>query len=316
MSPHSPKPALRMRTVRSVSELRSQLAPARREGLTIGLVPTMGALHDGHLSLMRRARERCDVVVVSLFVNPAQFDERSDLERYPRDERRDGELAERAGADVLFAPPVAEVYPPGFATTVEVRRRERAPRGRGTRRRALPRRRHGRDQAAVHGAARRRLLRPEGRPAAGADPPPRARPEPAGADRGAADGARARRPGDVQPQRAAVAPTSAPARSRCRRRSQRARALAAGGERSRAAPARRRRAPRWRRSTSSPSTSRSSTPTRSSPSARSPARRCSRVAARVGAVRLIDNALLTPASSPTQAPSQRLRGEAIATCSA
>jgi pantoate--beta-alanine ligase len=109
-----------MRTVRAVSELRATLAPARREGLTVGLVPTMGALHDGHLSLIRHAREQCDVVVVSLFVNPSQFNERADLERYPRDERRDAGLAMEAGADVLFAPPVEEVYPQGFATTVEV----------------------------------------------------------------------------------------------------------------------------------------------------------------------------------------------------
>ena len=77
-------------------------------------------MHDGHLSLIGRARAECDVVVVSLFVNPAQFDERDDLERYPRDERRDAELASQAGADVLFAPSVDEVYPPGFATAVEV----------------------------------------------------------------------------------------------------------------------------------------------------------------------------------------------------
>jgi pantoate--beta-alanine ligase len=109
-----------MRTVRAVDELRSALAPARREARTIGLVPTMGALHDGHLSLIRRARRECDLVVVSLFVNPAQFDERSDLDRYPRDERRDAQLAADAGADILFAPPVEEVYPPGFATAVEV----------------------------------------------------------------------------------------------------------------------------------------------------------------------------------------------------
>jgi pantoate--beta-alanine ligase len=109
-----------MRTVRTVGELREALAPARREGRTIGLVPTMGALHDGHLSLVHHARERCDLVVVSLFVNPAQFNERSDLERYPRDERRDAEVAAAAGADVLFAPSVEEVYPTGFATTVEV----------------------------------------------------------------------------------------------------------------------------------------------------------------------------------------------------
>ncbi len=109
-----------MRTVRTVAELRAALAPSRREGLRIGLVPTMGALHEGHLSLMRHARACCDIVVVSLFVNPAQFNERADLERYPRDERRDAELAAAAGADVLFAPSVEEVYPRGFATSVEV----------------------------------------------------------------------------------------------------------------------------------------------------------------------------------------------------
>jgi pantoate--beta-alanine ligase len=112
--------AMRMRTVRTVRELRDALALARREGLTIGLVPTMGALHDGHLSLIRHAREHCDVVVVSLFVNPAQFNESSDLERYPRREHDDAQLAEHAGADVLFAPSVEEVYPRGFATAVEV----------------------------------------------------------------------------------------------------------------------------------------------------------------------------------------------------
>jgi pantoate--beta-alanine ligase len=109
-----------MRTVRTVQGLRSTLAPARRDGLAIGLVATMGALHEGHLSLIRHARGQCDRVVVSLFVNPAQFNERSDLERYPRSEERDAELAAEAGADVLFAPSVEEVYPPGFATAVEV----------------------------------------------------------------------------------------------------------------------------------------------------------------------------------------------------
>jgi pantoate--beta-alanine ligase len=109
-----------MRDLRTVAQLRAALDPVRRDGLTIGLVPTMGALHDGHLSLVARAREQCDVVVVSLFVNPAQFNERADLERYPRDERRDAELAATAGADLLFAPSVEEVYPSGFATSVEV----------------------------------------------------------------------------------------------------------------------------------------------------------------------------------------------------
>jgi pantoate--beta-alanine ligase len=109
-----------MRAVRTIQGLRAVLAPARRDGRAIGLVPTMGALHEGHLSLIRHARRECDVVVVSLFVNPSQFNERADLERYPRNQERDAELAREAGADVLFAPAVEEVYPAGFATSVEV----------------------------------------------------------------------------------------------------------------------------------------------------------------------------------------------------
>jgi pantoate--beta-alanine ligase len=109
-----------MKTVRTVAELRSELAPLRRAGRTIGLVPTMGALHEGHLSLMRRAVEVCDVVVVSLFVNPAQFNEAADLDVYPRDKARDTGLATELGVDYLFTPSVSEVYPPGFATTVSV----------------------------------------------------------------------------------------------------------------------------------------------------------------------------------------------------
>jgi pantoate--beta-alanine ligase len=110
-----------MKTLRTVAELRAVLADHRREGRAIGLVPTMGAFHDGHLSLMRRARDACDVVVVSLFVNPAQFNESTDLEAYPRDEHRDAELAAAAGVDLLFAPGVGEVYPDGFSTSVAVR---------------------------------------------------------------------------------------------------------------------------------------------------------------------------------------------------
>jgi pantoate--beta-alanine ligase len=117
---HKPTPDPPLRPVSTVAELREALAPARRRGLTIGLVPTMGALHEGHLSLIERARAACDLVVVSLFVNPAQFNERSDLERYPRQQQRDAELAADAGAGVLFAPSAEEVYPPGFATAVEV----------------------------------------------------------------------------------------------------------------------------------------------------------------------------------------------------
>src|SRR4030081_3282635 len=107
-----------MRTARTVAELRSVLAPARAGGRRIGLVPTMGAFHEGHLSLIRRAREQSNVVVVSLFVNPTQFRPGEDLASYPRDEARDAALAEAEGADLLFAPPVEEVYPDGFATQV------------------------------------------------------------------------------------------------------------------------------------------------------------------------------------------------------
>jgi len=109
-----------VKALRTVSELRAELAPARRSGLRIGLVPTMGALHEGHLSLIRAARIDCEVVVVSVFVNPAQFTDASDLERYPRSEARDAELAELAGTDILFAPSVEEVYPAGFSGSVEV----------------------------------------------------------------------------------------------------------------------------------------------------------------------------------------------------
>ena len=109
-----------MNVIHSVAELRAALREPRRSGWTIGLVPTMGAFHEGHLSLMRRARRDCDVVVVSLFVNPAQFNDPADLERYPRDRPRDEALAAEIGVDHLFAPAVNEVYPPGFATTVSV----------------------------------------------------------------------------------------------------------------------------------------------------------------------------------------------------
>jgi pantoate--beta-alanine ligase len=109
-----------MRTVRDAPALREALAPARRAGRTIGLVPTMGSFHEGHLSLMRRARRDCDVVVVSLFVNPTQFAPSEDFATYPRDERQDAELAVAEGVDLLFVPALSEVYPDGFATTVTV----------------------------------------------------------------------------------------------------------------------------------------------------------------------------------------------------
>ncbi len=107
-----------MKTVRTIAELRAALEPSRAG--TIGLVPTMGALHAGHRALIAAARAECDVVVVSLFVNSAQFDQDSDLDAYPRDEARDGEVAAEAGADYLFAPAHDELYPPGFQTWVDV----------------------------------------------------------------------------------------------------------------------------------------------------------------------------------------------------
>ena len=106
--------------IRTVGGLRAALAQPRRSSARIGLVPTMGAFHEGHISLMRQARRDCDVVVVSLFVNPAQFDEAADLAAYPRDEERDLELAAQAGVDFVFVPPGAEIYPDGFATTINV----------------------------------------------------------------------------------------------------------------------------------------------------------------------------------------------------
>jgi len=109
-----------MNVARDKRGVREELAPARRAGRSVGLVPTMGFLHEGHLSLLRAARERCDVVVMSLFVNPAQFGPAEDLGSYPRDEARDLALAEAEGVDVVYAPAVDEVYPEGFATTVDV----------------------------------------------------------------------------------------------------------------------------------------------------------------------------------------------------
>jgi pantoate--beta-alanine ligase len=105
-----------MKIIRDVAGVRAALAGAGR----VGLVPTMGAFHDGHLSLIRAARASCDLVVVWLFVNPTQFNDAADLAAYPRSEERDAALAAEAGADIFFAPGVEEVYPDGFATAVTV----------------------------------------------------------------------------------------------------------------------------------------------------------------------------------------------------
>ncbi|HXG75379.1 MAG TPA: pantoate--beta-alanine ligase [Gaiellaceae bacterium] len=106
-----------MKVERTIAGVRAALAPAPRP---LALVPTMGALHAGHLSLLQAARAECETVALSLFVNPAQFGDAGDLASYPRDEERDLALAEEAGVDVVFAPSAAEMYPPGFQTWVEV----------------------------------------------------------------------------------------------------------------------------------------------------------------------------------------------------
>ena len=107
-----------MQTIRTVSGVRRALEPFR-DGRVLGLVPTMGALHAGHEALLAQAREECGAVVASLFVNPTQFGEPSDLDGYPRDEARDAAIFAEAGVDLLFAPGPEEMYPPGFATWVE-----------------------------------------------------------------------------------------------------------------------------------------------------------------------------------------------------
>jgi pantoate--beta-alanine ligase len=119
----NPRPTVAAHALRTKAELRAALADARRGGRTIGFVPTMGYLHEGHLSLIRAARAECDLVAISLFVNPTQFGTGEDLDRYPRDEGRDLRLAGEAGADLVFAPSAEEVYPDGLndiATYVEV----------------------------------------------------------------------------------------------------------------------------------------------------------------------------------------------------
>jgi pantoate--beta-alanine ligase len=108
-----------VKTARTIAELRTLMEPVTI-GFTVGLVPTMGAFHEGHRSLLRAARLENDTVVASLFVNPAQFGADEDLARYPRDEAQDAELAAAAGVDYLFVPTPEELYPPGYQTWVEV----------------------------------------------------------------------------------------------------------------------------------------------------------------------------------------------------
>ncbi len=222
----------------------------------------MGYLHEGHLSLIRAARAECDLVVMSLFVNPTQFGPGDDLDRYPRDEERDLRLAARGrrrprlrarrrGGLPRRRLDLGRSHRPAHRASSTATRPPRS--------RALPRRHHGRRQALQPRRPRRRLLRPEGRPAGGGDPPHGPRPRLPGADRGAADCARGRRPGDEQPQRLPRAGRpraghGALPRPR-RRRARRPRRLARRRPRRRPRRARRRRR-------SSPSTSRPATPRR------------------------------------------------------
>lgn len=106
----------------TIAEIRGYVREARSSGHSIGLVPTMGYLHEGHLELMRRAKRQCDKVIVSIFVNPAQFGPGEDLERYPRDLERDVRMSEEVGVDAIFNPPVEEIYPAGYCTYVDVER--------------------------------------------------------------------------------------------------------------------------------------------------------------------------------------------------
>lgn len=106
--------------VRTIADLRETVSGWRRQGFTVGFVPTMGALHDGHLSLVREAGRQADKVVASVFVNPTQFAPTEDLDAYPRQEGRDAELLAGAGCDLLYAPSVAEMYPGGVTTTIDV----------------------------------------------------------------------------------------------------------------------------------------------------------------------------------------------------
>lgn len=109
-----------MKVLKSTTELKSYVREVQEAGKSIGLVPTMGYLHEGHLSLMKKAREENDIVIVSDFVNPIQFGPNEDYDAYPRDLERDAELAKSVGVDIVFAPSVEEMYPSHFSTFVEV----------------------------------------------------------------------------------------------------------------------------------------------------------------------------------------------------
>jgi hypothetical protein len=191
--------------VETIAALRAQVRAWRAEGLKVALVPTMGALHDGHVSLMRAALERADRCVVSIFVNPRQFAPTEDLDKYPRQLALDLNRLEKAGVHLAFTPGVEEVYPArlchlDLGRWPVGRARNRFPAG------FLRRRRHRRRQALHPVGARPRRVRREGLPAALRGKEACAGPEPAAGDRGLADDPRRRRPRHVVTQRLSQRP--------------------------------------------------------------------------------------------------------------
>ena len=111
-----------MEVIATVKEMQRRSEQLRQEAKTIAFVPTMGYLHEGHLALMREGKDRGDILIISIFVNPTQFGPEEDYEKYPRDMQRDLKLAQKVGVDIVFTPPAHEMYPDNFQTHVEVER--------------------------------------------------------------------------------------------------------------------------------------------------------------------------------------------------
>ncbi len=177
----------------TIAAVRTAVREAKGRGASIGVVPTMGALHEGHAELIRRARAANDYVVVTVFVNPIQFDRKEDLDRYPRDLATDVALCGTAGANAVFAPSVGEMYPDELLTSVDVSGGHQ-PARRRVPTRALQRCRDRRSQAAEHRRCGSGVLRRKGRPAVGRDSEDGCRSEHAGGDCRGSNGAGERRP--------------------------------------------------------------------------------------------------------------------------